>query len=94
MSQASVRKIFYNSSQNNVPNWIDRFQKFAFAGLHRLIGSKLISLNCKNSPPSADQTVCNLTFRFSKNRKAKDAKGFTQIHDRLALRKPRPLGQV
>jgi hypothetical protein len=67
-TQVPVRKIFYRSSQNNVPNWIDRFQTFAFAGLLLLIGSKLISLNCKNSPPSADQTVCNLTLLFAKNR--------------------------
>jgi len=39
----------YSYFQNNVPNGIDRSQIFAFAGLHLLIGSKLTSLNCKNS---------------------------------------------
>jgi hypothetical protein len=31
---------FYSYSQDNVPNGIDRFQRFAFAGLHLLIKGK------------------------------------------------------
>jgi hypothetical protein len=34
----------YSYSQDNVPNWIDRVEAFAIAGLHLLIGSKLTSI--------------------------------------------------